>query len=490
MYILIRIRWPWRTVAYNSRPAPTPGDAFGFCIAAAGNNIAAADYRAGNYAGVAYLFNSTSGSLLQTFQNPGSGNNFGSSVAVVGNSVVVGDQQANGGEGAAYLFDSTSGSLVHTLQDPQGGPYDYHFGRYVVPSSKGLLVSAPDSGVFLFDPSSGSLTTTLLRSTLGSYAASFGEGISGFGNDILASYSMMVVNGQSVSYVGHVGLFDGSSGSLVRSYNQYGLFLGAVGNEVVVGSGFGSGSSVYLLDGSTGSLLTTIAEPFANDGFGDAMAIMGDDILIGAPYTNNSSGAAYLYDANSGSLLQTYLPPSGSNGAFGGSVATVGNNVLIGASGNIYEFQGTSVPEPSTFAFSALVQSVLPLMHGGESGRRMERAAGPNFINSQELDNISKTWAVKIEGDVEKLLAQRATTLLGGPAFGYIEAGDKHARAAAPTEFRHTTLPRCPAKVVGVTLLDEEPGYTGIYLRDEDGGLWPARTVNPLPGRKSLSQSD
>ena len=157
------------------------------------------DYRTNNYAGVAYLFNTTSGSLLQTYQNPGNGDNFGSIVALVGNIVVVGDQEANGGEGAAYLFDATSGSVLHTLQDPQGGPYAYTFGRYVMPSNNGLLVSAPGSGVFLFDPSSGSLTTTVLRSILGNSAASFGSGIGGFGNDILASYSMMVVNGQSVS---------------------------------------------------------------------------------------------------------------------------------------------------------------------------------------------------------------------------------------------------------------------------------------------------
>jgi len=47
-----------------------------------------------------------------------------------------------------------------------------------------------------------------------------------------------------------------------------------------------------------------------------------------------------------------------------------------------------------------------------------------------------------------------------------------------PEQFRHTTLAEYPARVVGVTLLDEGPGFTGIYLRDRAGGLWPARTVN------------
>ena len=61
-------------------------------------------------------------------------------------------------------------------------------------------------------------------------------------------------------------------------------------------------------------------------------------------------------------------------------------------------------------------------------------------------------------------------------------------------EFKHTTLADHPGsplgrdesgnfrgyspETVGVTLLDEAPGFTGIYLRDAAGGLWPARTVN------------
>ena len=50
--------------------------------------------------------------------------------------------------------------------------------------------------------------------------------------------------------------------------------------------------------------------------------------------------------------------------------------------------------------------------------------------------------------------------------------------AKQPHEFKHTTLTAYPKKVVGVKLLEEEPGFTGIYLEDANGGLWPARTVN------------
>ena len=128
-------------------PTQTQGaGGFGGDIAAAGNRVVVGAYCANNWAGAAYLFDTTSGSLLQTFQNPGvltGENNFGCSVAIVGNSVVVGDQQANYGVGAAYVFDATSASLLHTLLDPRGGTsYAYYFGRYVAPSGNNVLVNS------------------------------------------------------------------------------------------------------------------------------------------------------------------------------------------------------------------------------------------------------------------------------------------------------------------------------------------------------------
>ena len=73
-----------------------------------------------------------------------------------------------------------------------------------------------------------------------------------------------------------------------------------------------------------------------------------------------------------------------------------------------------------------------------------------------------------------------------------------------PSEFKHTTLKTYPESIVrsehgsasytpkrvGITLLDEEPGFTGIYVRDENGGLWPARTVSHQPPKHHKSVCD
>jgi hypothetical protein len=93
-------------------PTPAAGDWFGMCVAGVGNNAligALYDDTAGVDAGAAYLFNGSTGNLLQTFLNPApvAGENMGMSVAALGNNVLLGAYRANiGGTevGAAYLF--------------------------------------------------------------------------------------------------------------------------------------------------------------------------------------------------------------------------------------------------------------------------------------------------------------------------------------------------------------------------------------------------
>ncbi len=56
-----------------------------------------------------------------------------------------------------------------------------------------------------------------------------------------------------------------------------------------------------------------------------------------------SPGAAYLFDT-SGNLLQTFLDPNGSpDDVFGGSVAALGRNVLVGANGDSFDQSGAAV---------------------------------------------------------------------------------------------------------------------------------------------------
>ena len=141
-------------------------------------------------------------------------------------------------------------------------------------------------------------------------------------------------------------------GDLLRTFqkptpavgNDFGCYVAAVGNNVLIGAwrddtGATDAGAAYLFDGSTGNLLRTFQKPTPAEGdeFGWSVAAVSDNVLIGAPYDNTGAtdaGAAYLFDGSTGNLLRTLTNPTPAESAgFGCSVASVGNNVLVGAYG-------------------------------------------------------------------------------------------------------------------------------------------------------------
>jgi len=109
-----------------NNPTPVAGDHFGVAVSIDVNNVlvgADLDNTNASNAGSAYLFDGTTGSLLQTFNNPTpvADDNFGASVSIDGNNVLVGafnDDTNATGAGSAYLFDATTGNLIHTFNNP------------------------------------------------------------------------------------------------------------------------------------------------------------------------------------------------------------------------------------------------------------------------------------------------------------------------------------------------------------------------------------
>ncbi len=91
------------------------------------------------------------------------------------------------------------------------------------------------------------------------------------------------------------------------------------------------------LDSQSGPVRTfTDPHPVLRDRFGASVSGSGDRVLIGAPTRNTTkheSGAAYLFDRDTGKLLHTFDNPEPGNGdGFGNSVAWMGDTVAIGAS--------------------------------------------------------------------------------------------------------------------------------------------------------------
>ena len=92
---------------------------------------------------------------------------------------------------------------------------------------------------------------------------------------------------------------------------------------------------VGVLDAATGALRRVYRSPRARSGFGSAVAIRGDRILIGAPDVEDGDGRAYLFSRASGARLRTYRVGSrGDGGGAGRSVALAAGVAVVGAQGS------------------------------------------------------------------------------------------------------------------------------------------------------------
>ena len=133
--------------------------------------------------------------------------------------------------------------------------------------------------------------------------------------------------------------------------------------------------------------------PGNNKNFGSSVALSGNNALIGAWGVNNFSGAAYLYDVSTGSLLQSFLNPNPPGyDYFGGSVALSGNNALIGSYGE-NNFSGAAYLYASTSSASTTqsqsVPGPLPLLALGAAfawSRKLRRRTRQNIALSEQLD--------------------------------------------------------------------------------------------------------
>ena len=200
---------------------------------------------------------------------------------------------------------STFGDLLATLTIPDASALnDAHFGAAVGATDTNIVVGAPgqDDGTgaayeFEGDPTQATFGDLLLDfpNPASQPNSDFGAAVAGAGDNV-------IVGAPSVNLAGVIG-------------------------------------GVFLFDGTTGSLITSIANPDASTtiGFGSAVASVGSNILIGSPDDNDGAGAAYLYappaTAGSATFLTTFIQPDGGGGNFGTSVAGTQNTALIGAPG-------------------------------------------------------------------------------------------------------------------------------------------------------------
>jgi hypothetical protein len=256
--------------------APTTGgtdDAFGTSVAIAGKVIVAGA-RYANGTGKAYIFSEGGKGWTQTGALPESGaapvlkslDDFGVSVAIIGTTIVVGADDAYSNVGRAYVFQQSDGRWAlgngGTLQPP-GTPSGGHFGASVAASNTVVVVGAADEY--------GSSGRAYVFQKLG-------DGWSQAKSLVAKEFSPKWHFGKSVAI----------SGPAV-----------VVGADTVAGTVAGIGA-VYIFMKPAGSAeWPQVAERTGDSGsvagFGRSVAIDGTDVVVGAPSTGRSIGAAYTF---------------------------------------------------------------------------------------------------------------------------------------------------------------------------------------------------
>ena len=293
---------------------------------------------------------------------------FGNSVAISGTTVVVGapGETASGDSfaGHAYIISTKTG-LVSVLTSPNP-QFSGWFGFSVAISGTTAVVGAPyetASGenaaghAYTFNATTGDPISTLTSPNV--------QALGYFGMSVAISGTTVVVGawGENVSGesdAGHAYTFSATTGDLISTLTSPnaiagGLFGNAVaisGTTVVVGAPGETGihaGHAYTFSATTGDLILTLTSPNAQDGggFGWSVAMSGTTVVVGAPYETASgmcdAGHAYTFSATSGGLISTLTSPNAqTDGDFGISVAISGTTVVVGAWGETASGQSGS----------------------------------------------------------------------------------------------------------------------------------------------------
>jgi len=341
------------------------------------------DDAGGSDSGKAYIFNPSTGALLQTLDNPNAYSTsasdfFGYSVSICNNYAIAGayaeDDAGGGASGKAYIFNPSTGALLHTLDNPNA--YDTsisdRFGWSVAISSSHAIAGAyveDDAGgissgkAYIFNPSTGALLHTLDNPN------AYGTGQSdyfGWSVSICDDYAIVgafLEDDAGGTDSGKAYIFNPVTGALLHTLDnpnaygtsqadRFGYSVSICDDYAIVGAyfedepdaiGLESGKA-YIFNPSTGALLHTLDNPNAygqtfNDYFGYSVSICNNYAIVSAyaeeDAGGSTSGKAYIFNPVTGALLHTLDNPNpygtSANDVFGSSVSISNSHAIVSA---------------------------------------------------------------------------------------------------------------------------------------------------------------
>ncbi len=393
--------------------------------------------------------------FVETLTAPAGALGFGAALALHDDRLVIGAHLTSSGTGEAYLYRRDGdGFVLEGDLSPPGLAVGDLFGRSVAVGGDAIAVGAPGSDVGVAD--AGAV-----------YLVDDGGGL-----------------------IAEVTAADGASG------DGFGIAVSATPERIAVGasgrSGFSGGAYLFArnVGGPDGWGEEKAFDPplgvVAGDRFGDAIALEGADLLVGAPKSNAGAGSAHLYGRDVGgggawgSRAEFVAADPSAALSFGESVA-LGDGVAV--------VSGTGT-DGAGFGLTAIFERDV----GGDEawGRVQELAGGASG------DDVFVVAAVAVSGDL--IVRGDAREDSGGRAeAGRVQAYRREATtwdlvatadAIDPLtgmNFGFALAAEADRLAVGCPLDDEGGGASGsvfLYAREEgglDGWELVERILSPSP---------
>jgi hypothetical protein len=240
-------------------------------------------------------------------------------------------------------------------------------GISIDPTSTSLNYVSGNNGLASVDTDLGTLT--LLGSGTFTTTGATGNGV----QDV---YSL-TFNGSALTTLLNTLQSKGTLRLVVMEEHQGDVFISEAGG---FSAGIQSGV-VFRFNGQTLAQSLKISDPNPQMGasFGHSMASDASNLLVGAPGVSATGkvgvGEAYLFNADTGALLRTFVNPELDNSAlFGNSVSLLGNYAVIGAPGANSVLGGASgnTDVGAAYVFDATTGAFLVKIANPANGQNQE----------------------------------------------------------------------------------------------------------------------
>ena len=241
------------------------------------------------------------------------GDEFSFSMGQDGTNALVGAPMGGNSQGEAHLINSATGATIQSFTASDGFVSD-NYGYAVDVEGTNGLVGAPIDANQVGSPGPGAAyiydLNTLVETKLTAPAASCpGANCDGneFGWSLAISGSRAVIGapnrgvGEGRAYIYDLSVPANPPLVLTppasASGDEFGFAVDIDGNHVVVGAPSDSDSKAYLFDANTGLLIQELvpSDALPTDEYGFGVAVSSGQALVGAPGHDSFSGAAYLF---------------------------------------------------------------------------------------------------------------------------------------------------------------------------------------------------